>query len=123
MHPLHQRANQPFDVSAVNLHDFKGIVDDERSGCGADFLARVLGDEAPSGDRLRIQSANTSQRGTAGDRSETLRRAAPVHLLVDIFRFDARLLEILLVDGKSQNSVSFSVELNGAAAPSAALVE
>ena len=48
---------------------------------------------------------------------------APVHFLVNIFRFDARLLEIVLVDGQPQNPFALGVELNGAAAPSTTLVQ
>jgi hypothetical protein len=84
---------------------------------------KVPGAKAPARDRLWIQCANPAQYGAARDRFQVLRSTAPVHLLVDIFRFDARLLEIVLVDGQSQNPFALGVELNGAAAPPTTLVQ
>jgi hypothetical protein len=42
---------------------------------------------------------------------------------VDIFCFDARLLEIVLIDGQPQHAFALGVELYGAVAASAGLVD
>ena len=111
------------DLGMIDLHDLKGIIDDEGSRCGADLLPRMLGAKAPAGDCLRIQIANPPQDRAAGNRLEVLRGTAPVHLLVDVFRFDARLLEIVLVDGHPHNPFALGIELNGAVPPSTGLVD
>jgi hypothetical protein len=107
----------------INLRDFEGIVDDERSGRGAYLLPRVLGAETPASDRLWIKRANPPQHGAASNRSQTLRSTSSVHLFVDIFGVYARLLEILLVDREPQNAFTLGIELNGTTAPATALVE
>jgi hypothetical protein len=40
--------DEQIDLGMIDLHDFEGIVDHERSGYGTYFLARVLGAKAPA---------------------------------------------------------------------------
>ncbi|MHB8817107.1 MAG: hypothetical protein ACYDAE_28110 [Steroidobacteraceae bacterium] len=107
----------------INLHDLEGLIDNECAGRGAYLLPRVLRPETPARNRLRIQRANPPQHGPAGNRFEVLRRTAPNHLLVNIFGFDARLLEIVVINGQLQNAFTLRIELNRTTAPATALVE